>query len=230
MQKLLSKNYLLAGLTVIAIMVAVPFVVNAQSARALEVQGTEKQPLEIEQTTTIEQREAVRLKEVEITKQERLDAVKTTVAEKREAAQTRLGEVKLKVCQKREKTIGNIMARMSDRGVKHLEVFAKIADRTKAFYVKSGKVLSNYEVLVAEVDATKAEAQAAVDVIKNTTTTFACDGTDPKGAANSFRASLEDRNQALKAYKTAVKNLIVGVKSVQGTTTSDTKQTEGSQQ
>jgi uncharacterized protein YmfQ (DUF2313 family) len=204
MQKLWSKKHISAGLVVMAIVAAVPFAANAQPARALEAQ-TEAQ--------------------------QRQETAQATAAEKQAAAQTRLTDTKLKVCQLREKTVGNIMARMSDRGAKQLDVFSKIADRTEAFYVKAGKVLSNYDVLVADVVATKADAQTAVDAVKNTSTTFKCDGTNPKGVASSFKASLEAQNKALKAYKTAVKNLIVGVKSVQGTTTeSTTKTSDGSTQ
>jgi len=204
MIKLPSKNYLFTGLAVAAIVVTMPFAVNALPARAQEAQTTAQQ---------------------------RQETAQVTAADKRAAVQTRLADVKLKVCQQREKTIDNIMTRMGDRGVKQLDVFTKIADRTEVFYVKSGKVLSNYNALVDGVNAKKADAQTAVTAAQSTMVAFKCDGTDPKGAASSFKTSLEAQNQALKAYKTAVKNLIVGVKSVQGTTTSsDIKQTEGSQQ
>jgi len=204
MRKLWSKKHISAGLVVMAIVATVPFAANAQPARALEAQTVAQQ---------------------------RQETAQATAAEKQAAAQTRLTDTKLKVCQLREKTVGNIMARMSDRGVKQLDVFTKIADRTEAFYVKSGKVLSNYDALVADMATKKADAQTAVDAVKNTSTTFKCDSTDPKGVASSFKTSLEAQNQALKAYKTAVKNLIVGVKSVQGTTTaSTTKTSDGSTQ
>lgn len=220
MIKLPSKNYLFTGLAVAAIVVTMPFAVNALPARAQEAQ-----------TTATDKQEAVRVQEVQTTEVQRQETERTKVSDKREVAQAKLADVKLKVCQKREKTIGNIMSRMGDRGVKQLDVFTKIANRTEAFYVKSGKVLDNYGALVAEVNATEAKAQVTVTAAQSATVTFKCDGTNPKGVASSFKASLEAQNQALKAYKTAVKNLIVGVKSVQGTTTSsDTKQTEGSQQ
>jgi len=185
MIKLPSKNYLFTGLAVAAIVVTMPFAVNALPARAQEAQTTAQQ---------------------------RQETAQVTAADKRAAVQTRLADVKLKVCQQREKTIDNIMTRMGDRGVKQLDVFTKIADRTEAFSVKSGKVPSNYVALVTDVNAKKADAQIAVTAAQSATVTFKCDGTNPKGVASSFKASLEAQNQALKAYKTAVKNLIVGVK------------------
>ncbi|MBC7868640.1 hypothetical protein H7X69_00465 [Candidatus Saccharibacteria bacterium] len=238
MQKLLSKNYALVGFTAIAVMAAVTFAVSTQPVSARDDQTTtEVKKEQTQQTMTAEKREALRIKEAEVTEQRRLETEvkiesetrQTTATDKREAARTKLADVKLKVCQKREKKIDNIMARMSDRGVKHLAVFTKIAERTEAFYVKSGKVLSNYDVLVAEVAAKKADAQAAIAATQSTTVTFKCDGTDPKGAVGSFKTNLTAQHEALKAYRTAVKNLIVGVKSVQGTTRSDDAKTnEGS--
>jgi len=142
---------------------------------------------------------------------------------------TRLEAAKLKACQNREKAINNIMARMAERGSKQLGVLNKIAERTMAFYVDKGKTLSNYEALVAAVNDKKAAAQAAVDDLKASSVGFKCDGSDPKGAAQSFKDKLKAEIAALKDYKTAVKNLIVGVKSVQGTTSSSDNSQGGQQ-
>lgn len=152
-------------------------------------------------------------------------------ATQREAAQTRLADAKLKICQNREKAINNIMARFANRGSQQLNTFSEIAQRTETFYATKGKTLSNYDALVADVNAKKTVAQTAVDAVRSNSVSFKCDGTDPKGAAANFKNSLKSEITALKAYKTAVKNLIVGVKSVQGTATStDNKTTTGGQQ
>lgn len=154
----------------------------------------------------------------------------STAAERRAEAQTRLAEAKLKACQNREKAINNIMSRITTRGQKQVDLFSTIADRTETFYTTKGKTLSNYGTLVADVNAKKADAQSAVDTVKANSVSFKCDGTDPKGAATSFKDSLKTEISALKAYKTSVKNLIVGVKSVQGATSSTENQTTGGAQ
>lgn len=143
---------------------------------------------------------------------------------------TRLADAKLKACQNREKTINNILGRIANRGQKQLDLFTAIATRVKTFYTDKGKILSNYDALVADVDAKKAAAQTTVDTIKATSVTFKCDGTDPKGAVELFKDNLKAEIAALKDYKTAVKNLIVGVKSVQGTTSSVGNSQEGGRQ
>ncbi len=143
---------------------------------------------------------------------------------------TKLADAKLKACQNREKAINNILSRISDRGQKQLDLFTSIATKTETFYTDKGKSLSNYDALVADVTTKKAAAQIEVDAVKADSVTFKCDGTDPKGAASSFKAALKSEIQALKDYKTSVKNLIVGVKSVQGTTASTDNKTTGSDQ
>ena len=158
--------------------------------------------------------------------QERRETAQTSAGEHRDAARTRLENAKLKACQNREKAINNIMARISDRGQKQLDLFTTIAERTEKFYTDKGKTLSNYDELTADVTAKKAEAQTVVDTVKSSSVSFTCDGEDPKGVAQTFKDNLKIEITALNAYKTAVKNLIVGVKSVQGTTSSS----EGSEQ
>ena len=158
--------------------------------------------------------------------QERRETAQANAVQRQEARQAKLTDAKLQACQKREKKINATMARMAERGTRHIAVFTKISDRTQAFYVKKGRTLSNYDALVAEVETKKTEAEAAVTATKDTSVTFKCDGTDPKGAAASFKENLKAQNAALKAYKTAVKNLIVGVKSVQGTTSSSKSKEE----
>lgn len=140
---------------------------------------------------------------------------------------TKLTDAKLKVCQKRETAINNIMGRIADRGQKQLDLFTAIATKTEKFYTDKGKTLSNYDNLLADVAAKKDAAQTAVDAVKGDSVTFKCGGNDPKGAAASFKKVLKSEIDALKDYKTSVKNLIVGVKSVQGSTTSTDNKTTG---
>jgi hypothetical protein len=135
--------------------------------------------------------------------------------------QTKLSAVKLKVCENRHKAISNIMGRIADRGQKQLDLFSTIATRTETFYTNKGKTLSNYDALVAAVNAKKAAAQTTVDSTKADSTGFTCDSADPQGSISQFKTDLKSEIQALKDYKTAVKNLIVGVKSVQSTTSTD---------
>lgn len=146
--------------------------------------------------------------------------------ERKAEVKTKLADNKLKVCQKREKKITNIMSRQSDRGTKQIAVFTKISDRTQAFYVEKGRTVANYDALVADVVAKKALAEAEIAKVTENTVAFKCDGTDPKGAGEVFKQSLKAQHAAIKEYKTAVKNLIVGVKSAKSNTVKPAEPTE----
>ena len=134
-------------------------------------------------------------------------------ATRKAEAQERSADAKLRLCQARQKTVQNIMTRMANRGQKHIEVFSKISDRVQSFYTNKGLSLSNYDALVADVAAKKTAAQAAVDALSAAADDFECQGT-PREVALAFKDKLKNEISALKAYRTAVKNLIVGVKSV----------------
>jgi len=127
---------------------------------------------------------------------------------------------KLKICQTHETKIDSVMGRIGDRGQKQLDLFTTIATRVETFYTKSGKTLDNYDTLVTAVNTAKDSAQTAVDKVKADKASFKCDGTDPSGAASSFKTDLQTEITALKNYRTAIKNLIVGVKSVVDTKSS----------
>lgn len=138
----------------------------------------------------------------------------------------KLAAAKLLACKAREKGIDNAMNRIAARGQRHLNLISEIATRAENFYTAKGHTLANYDALVADVTAKKTAAQTAVDNVKNNSTGFNCTGNDPKGVATGFAAKVKAMNTALKDYKTSVKTLIKGIKSVQPSNDS----TEGSNQ
>ncbi len=125
---------------------------------------------------------------------------------------------KQKTCQNRETAIKAALARISTRATNHIAVFNKISERTQTFYAEKGKVLANYDSLVSEVATKKSAAEAAVVTLTSIADLFTCDVDNPQASVQAVRDALHAKSDAMKAYKTAVKNLIVGVKSVQSTT------------
>lgn len=130
---------------------------------------------------------------------------------------------KMRLCQKHEGLVRNTASRIADRAQKHLDLFTTIATRTETFYTTKGKTLANYDALVADVNAKKAAAQTAVDALKTEAPNVTCDDTGVISAsAATFKADAKTTIGLLKEYKTSVKNLIVGVKSVQSDDSSAT--------
>lgn len=150
-------------------------------------------------------------------------AVHQTATQEGGALQTRLQDAQLRICQAHEKEITGIMNRLSERGQKQADMFATIAERAEAFYVKQGKPLANYDTLVADVASKKVATQSTIDALKADSGTFQCAGDNPRGAIQRFKDALKSEITALTNYRASVKNLIVGIKSVQGTTTKEAK-------
>jgi hypothetical protein len=124
----------------------------------------------------------------------------------------RLAANKLKACAQRKTKIQATMNRSITRAERQLALFTTISERVKTFYADKGYKLDNYAALVAAVDTAKANAQANLDTLKSLDS-FDCNAADPKGDVQGFKLALQSVNQNLKDYRTAVKNLIVGVKS-----------------
>ncbi len=132
----------------------------------------------------------------------------------------RLEAARLRVCQNREAAINRIMTRMANRMERIQNVFSAITERVEAFYARRGLTVGNYDALVADVAAKKSAAEAQVAALQNNTP-FSCADDNPRGLATAFKDQLRATRDALKDYKTAVKNLIVGVKSAQGQVSSN---------
>jgi hypothetical protein len=162
-------------------------------------------------TSTVTKKEQARQR----AEAKREEANAKRLAAQEQAKSGRSEAQKLAQCKRKEKTINQIMVRIADRGQKQMDLFSTIATRVEDFYTKSGRTADNYDALVAAVNSSKADAQTTVTDIKTTSVSFKCDGSESNSAGQAFKASLKSEIQALKDYKTAVKNLIVGVKSVQ---------------
>jgi hypothetical protein len=208
MTQLISKKRSLVLTAALVVMVA-PGVVYARNGVAEEATSPSSSTGSTAQT---EQSDNVR----EPVK-DKVQAIKEEAKGRVVAAKARLQDAQLKRCQAHEKAITNIMTRIADRGQKQLDLFTTIATRAENFYTEKGHTLSSYDSLVADVNAKKETAQTVVNDTKTADITFACDGDNPHGVIDGFKDSLKQEIAALKEYRTAVKNLIVGVKSVQST-------------
>lgn len=128
-----------------------------------------------------------------------------------------LEAAKLRVCQNREAAINRIQERIVRRAERHLEVFGSIAQRVEAFYVRRGLTVTNYNELVGAVNAKRAPTQTQLEALK-LRVVFSCTDNDPRGMVTTFQQQRANAITALKEFQTAVRNLIVAVKSVVGST------------
>lgn len=133
-----------------------------------------------------------------------------------------LSAAQLKSCQKHEHVIDNILKRIADRGQKQVDLFSTIASRTEDFYSTKGKTLENYNLFVTNLAANKVAAQTAVNVIKQESADFKCSDNNPKGIASAFKKALKTEISVLRNYRSAVKNFVVAVRTLESSKNSST--------
>lgn len=144
-------------------------------------------------------------------------------------AAEKLTEAKLKVCQNKEAAIQRRDDQLTKMAENMLVKFDSIATRVETYYtdkaVPAGKTISNYDALVAEIAAKNSAVQVELDQATADAAAFDCASDDPKGQLTQFRTDMQAVKQALKDYRTAIKNLIVAIRSVTGTTESTSNST-----
>ena len=147
--------------------------------------------------------------------EERSTTLKSGVEARDENRGNRLSTTKLRLCQARKTSIGAIMKRGTVRGDNQLKLFNAIFQRVQTFYAKQGNVLAHYDELVSAVTAAQSKATTDITVLKGMSGTFDCNSEDPKGDAAAFKTATKLVAEDLRAYRSALKDLISGVKSVQ---------------
>ncbi len=152
----------------------------------------------------------------------------------RQAAQGRLQDAKLKACQARESAITNRSVHLGQLATTMERNFDAIATRVEEYYttkvVPTGKTVTNYSSLVADIQTNKTAVQTAVTKAQAGAAGFSCSGDDPKGQLTQYRVDMQAVIKALQGYRTSVKNLIVAVHSVVGETNSAQNQASQSGQ
>lgn len=124
-------------------------------------------------------------------------------------------------CQLREVNVKRRSQNMVRLSENMFTRFTNISTRVQNFYtnkiVAKGGSVADYDALVADVAAKKTVVQTALDKASTDANSFSCT-TDvkPKDQLATFRTDLKGVLTAMKDYRKAVRNLIVGVHSAAG--------------
>lgn len=139
---------------------------------------------------------------------------------KRSLLKVRLDEVKLKICQIKEKVIVKRSDKMVEHANRIIAVFDSIVTRVTNYYqsrlVSQGRTLSNYDSLLLTIQSKRNAITPLIEAAQTDAANFKCDGDDPKGQLEQFKQDIKAVIPGLKAYKIAVRNLIVAVASLTG--------------
>lgn len=133
------------------------------------------------------------------------------VQEAKEENKTRLDDARKKVCENHQDKINNIIQKRSEQATKQLAVFNKISDRVQEFVKTKNLTVENYDTLVTAINDKEAAAQAAIEA--NSAVKFECATANGEKPTSVPRTTIEAVRTALHDYRTAIKNLIVNVKS-----------------
>lgn len=150
--------------------------------------------------------------------QEKRQEVREKITAKRDEQKVKRCEVKEKVLTNRINSLNRLVTNIEDK-------FSAIVERVKAHYTNkvlpTGRTVENYDSYLADIDTKKAAVDSALASAKTNANTFTCDSDDPKAQLTQFKEDMQAVKAALKDYKTAIRNLIVAVKSITGQESSE---------
>lgn len=160
---------------------------------------------------------------------ERKDSPVTKMADETETehpsrAEGKLSDMRKKICDNRQARITAIMTKAATNGQRLLGVFDKGLTRVEDFYTKKGLSVANYDSLVEAANTKKQAAQDAIDTVK-AGVTLDCSGDNPVGKVNVFIGKVKAMHQALKDFRSSIRDIIKAVKPA-----AEAKENEGGQQ
>jgi len=183
---------------------------------------------EVQNRNTIHEQEkrsmdaAKRLREeLEAKRADRKEQVQTARAELKE----RLEGAKKRACERHQTKINNLMERMDERRQKAFDRITQVYTAVDAFVAEKSLTVEDYNALVATVNAAKTIAQ---DTLKEQVAVpeLNCDGEQPRADVTEFREKRLNSIDAMKAYRSAVKEFANAVKTAAQEATTETEEGE----
>jgi uncharacterized coiled-coil DUF342 family protein len=122
---------------------------------------------------------------------------------------------KARVCGIKKNVVGKAEGRVGKRGQGRLEAITKITTKVEDYIQTKNLSVTNYDSLVATINAKKTVAQTAVDTVNAEVGSIGsvnCQGGDGKTQVETFKKDMRAQQDALKAYREAVKALVAATK------------------
>lgn len=129
-----------------------------------------------------------------------------------------LAQGKLRACQAVEAGVKNRMQSLVNLATNIEKVFDSIATRVEDYYTNkvlpSGKTVSNYGVLTADISTKKGIVDTDLTSAQDTVNSFSCTSSSPRTLLMNFRLDMQKVKGDLKNFRTSIKNLVVAVRTV----------------
>jgi len=121
-------------------------------------------------------------------------------------------------CSARENTIKTRLINLTTFAENMAIKFDAIANKVKLYYtttvLPNGKSINNYDSLVENIKTNKDTVTTTLTKAQNDANNFTCSETDPLQQMEIIREDMQTVKQALKDYRSAIKNLIVAIRPV----------------
>ncbi len=149
--------------------------------------------------------------------EQRLKQTKEKLASKAALGREKLEATKLKICETKKSSIVRRSTRLAERAERQLANFSSKSTRIENFYndklLPKGVTVSNYDDLIADIEAKKEAVSEAITSAKSSAENFDCSAADPKGQLTNYRTDMRNAVTALKEYRQSIKNLIVAIRT-----------------
>lgn len=146
---------------------------------------------------------------------ERKTRIQEKISTLKEERSTKLEAKRLETCQARQQKINDIFNKSTEQNKKQLAVFQKIEANIKQFYIDKKLSIPQYQAVLDSVATKEAIAVASIEV--SSEITFDCTTENAAKPGAVIKEVMTTRHNALKEYRTAIKNLILVVRKANGT-------------
>lgn len=138
----------------------------------------------------------------------RLEMKRSAVAHKKTKAE------RAKTCENIQKAVNNKLKAFDNHADKYLVRLNGLFTKVQAYQTEHNVALANYDALVATATQKQTDANISVAALKSLGTTLDCSATDPASTLTSVKSGAADARDALKAYRTSLKELVVALVQV----------------
>lgn len=133
---------------------------------------------------------------------------------------TKSKEERAKTCENIQNAVNNKLKAFNNHADKYLTRLNDLFTKVQDYKTSQNITLTNYDTLVATVTQKQADATVAVGALKSLGTTIDCTSSDPASMLASAKSGAAGARDALKAYRAALKDLVVAL--IQANKTQDT--------
>lgn len=157
-------------------------------------------------TTQIREQAQARAEEAKTSAEERKNEIMAQVEERR-------AQIEQEVCERRQQTLTDVMPRLAQGATSVKQSMDTVYSRVVGFYESGQLTVENYDELVGNVEAAKANAESAIATVDQYQFELDCDNPNVGEQLDGFRLAVEGARDALKEYQSALVDLISAMRA-----------------